>query len=418
MTNMLLTSYLPSLKSRSDYQKDNFSHFLKKVGFKYNVPSIHIAGTNGKGSTATYIARIYQEAGYKVGLFTSPYFYDVNEMIEINGESIKDEEIKKYVDDNKKLIEKFSLSEFELETFIAFNYFLDQKIDIAVIECGMGGELDATNIFTPILSIITSISLEHTEYLGRSIMEVAAHKAGIIKDSVPSLIGELDREAETTIANIANELESTLYRVATTFDIENVEEGISFSYQDYKNIILNSKAEYACYDASLAIEAISILKDQFDVKEIDIRNALKKCYMKNRFEVLGNSPIFIVDGAHNLEAISKLVEAASNCYQDKKIHVIFACFKDKNVSLMLPQISLLTDDVSVTTFDHPRARKEEDYFLFLEDYKFYDDHINLINEKIKEFPDDVFLVTGSLAFASLVRKEYLEGYYRYDKPLA
>ena len=418
MIKMLLSSYLPSLTERTDYQLDNFNHFLKKVGFKYNVPSIHIAGTNGKGSTATYIANIYQEAGYKVGLFTSPYFYDVNEMITINGDPIKDEDIKKYVDDNKKLIEKNHLSEFELETFIALSYFKDQKVDIAVIECGMGGALDATNVFIPVLSIITSISMEHTAYLGRSLMEIAASKAGIIKDSVPSLIGDLDKEAESTIASIAHDLESTLYRVGTTFDISKDGEGLVFSYQGYKNVYLNSKAQYECIDASIAIEAISILNEQFPVGEEAMRNALKNTHMKNRFEVLNNHPLFVIDGGHNLEAIHTLVDTCFKAFPNKHRHIIFSAFKDKNVALMLPEISILTNDVTLTTFDHPRARKEEDYFLFLEEYKYEEDHVKLIKEKIQQYPDDLILITGSLAFAALVRKEFEEGYYKYDEPLA
>ena len=416
---MLLTTYLPSLKNRTDYQIDNFRHFLKKSGFKYHIPSIHVAGTNGKGSTATYIARILQEAGYKVGLYTSPYFYDVNEMIEINGNRISDELIKKYIDNNKKLIEKNHLSEFEAETFIALSYFEDEKVDVAVIECGMGGELDATNVIdSTILSIITSISLEHTSFLGRSISEVAAHKAGIIKDSVPSLIGELDKDAENIVAKIANENDSDLFRVGTTYDIKVNEKGTSFSYQEYKDVELASYATYSCLDASIALEAIRILGGYFTIKEEEIRKALKETHIPNRFEIMGKEPLFIIDGGHNLEAIKSLVKTVSAYNHTKNIHIIFSCFKDKNLALMLPEISLLSNDVSLTTFDHPRARKEEDYFLFLEEYKYYEDHISLINEKIKEYPDDLFLITGSLAFAALVRKEYLEGYYKYEKPVA
>ena len=175
-------------KNNGRYEFDGFLSFLKNVSFSYNVPSIHITGSNGKGTTASFIANIYKEAGYKVGLYISPYLSSPTEMIMINGESINDETFDEYFDKNRKAFEKFDLSEFEMETYIAFSYFKDQKCDIAVIECGMGAEYDATNIFTPILSIITSISLEHTSYLGRSISEVALQKAGIIKREVPVII--------------------------------------------------------------------------------------------------------------------------------------------------------------------------------------------------------------------------------------
>lgn len=404
---MDITNYLPSLNSRDDYQRDNFEKFLKKVSFSYSIPSIHIAGSNGKGSTATYLAHIYQEAGYKVGLYTSPFFYEMNEMIEINGEKIKDEEVIKYIDEYKKEIEKYHLSSFELETFIALTYFKDKKIDIAIIECGMGGMVDATNIFTPVLSIITSVSLEHTMFLGSSIYEVATQKAGIIKEEIPCLIGELLEEAENSISNYAREMNSKLTRVGETFNIQYVEDGVTFNYQNLKDIYLPSFALFACYDASIAIEATSILQDKFPVSEDNIRNGLRKSKMMNRMEIIKEKPLIIIDGGHNPEAIEKLEQAISRKYGDKNIHIVFACFKDKNIASILPSLSLLTSDITLTTFDHVRARKEEDYFLFGEDYKFNPNYLEVINNLISTYPDDLILVTGSLAFAGVVRRALL-----------
>ena len=184
---MNVKEYLLSRK-RETYQRDEFDFFLKKTRFNYDVPSIHVAGSNGKGSTSTYLSYIYASEGYKVGLFTSPYDVSPTEMMKINNKPIDSYRLEKYLLDNKKDFEKYGLSEFEIETYIAFKYFLDEKCDIAIIECGMGGEYDATNIFTPLLSIITSISLEHTSSLGRTISEIALHKAGIIKRERPVLI--------------------------------------------------------------------------------------------------------------------------------------------------------------------------------------------------------------------------------------
>ena len=160
---------LVDVRDGTDYQRDNFDSFLKKNKFSFNLPAIHIAGTNGKGSTANYIASIYQSAGYKVGLFTSPELYELNEMIKVNGVDITDKEMEVVILDKKKEINKAELSTFEIITFVALTHFINQKCDICVIECGMGGEVDATNVFTPILSIITSVSLEHTSFLGKSI---------------------------------------------------------------------------------------------------------------------------------------------------------------------------------------------------------------------------------------------------------
>ena len=402
---MNIIDVLPYLKSRTDYQRDNFEKFLKKVSFSYNVPSVHIAGSNGKGSVATYIARIYKEAGYKVGLYTSPYFYSPNEMIEINGEYISDEDINLYIDKYKNEIEKYNISEFELETFIALSYFIDKKVDIAVIECGMGGLVDATNIFTPILSIITSVSLEHTAFLGSSIYEVATQKAGIIKTEVPCLIGELVEEAENSISTYARDIDSKVIKVGPTFDINYVDNGITFSYQHLKDIYLPSIASYSCYDASIAIEAIYILKDKYNVDDNAILKGLAGASLINRTEVISSNPIIIIDGGHNPEAINSLEKAISNKYINKDIHIVFACFKDKNISSMFPTLSLLTNDITLTTFDHPRAREEMDYFLFGEDYKFDPHYMDVINNLVSTYPDDVILITGSLAFASRVRKE-------------
>lgn len=401
---MDIVNYLPYLKKRTDYQRDNFEKFLKKVSFSYNIPSIHIAGSNGKGSVATYLARIYKEAGYKVGLYTSPYFYSMNEMIEINGEYIKDEEVKKYINEYKKEIEKYHLSEFELETFIALSYFKDQQVDIAIIECGMGGLIDATNIFTPILSIITTVSLEHTAYLGNSIYEVATQKAGIIKSEVPALIGELNTEAETSITTYAKDMDSKVYKVGPTFNIKHLDDGISFNYRYLEDVKLNSVATYACYDASIAIEAIYILKDKYNVSDDIIKLGLLKAYMPNRMEIVKSHPSVIIDGGHNPEAIDKLVKSISDKYIDKPIHIVFACFKDKNISSILPSLSLISNDITLTTFDHIRARNEEDYFLYLEEYKFDPDYKVVINNLLSLYPEDIILVTGSLAFASRVRR--------------
>jgi len=406
---MNILEELPFLKARTDYQRSNFDKFLSKISFSYNIPSIHITGTNGKGSTATYIASIYKEAGYKVGLFVSPYFNMMNEMISVNKENIHDEELTEIVDKYKKYFEKYDLSEFEVETFIAFTHFMEEKVDIAVIECGMGGALDATNIFTPILSIITSVSLEHTEYLGKSVAEIAYSKAGIIKQEVPVLIGELDKEAEATITSVADDTNSKIFKVATPFDIKHTKEGISFSYREIKDVLLDSNAKYAVKNAAIALEAIDILKTKFTVFEVDIKKALASVHMINRLEVLMEKPLVIIDGAHNVEAIHELVQSIFYINKNKAIHTVFASFRDKNIALMLPELALLSEDLSLTTFDHPRARKEEEYFLFSEEYKFYDDYLSLIKNKMKEYPDDLILITGSLAFVSRVRNDYNMG---------
>lgn len=391
-----------------DYQRDNFDSFLKKVSFSYKVPSIHIAGTNGKGSTANYIASIYRNAGYKVGLYTSPSLVEINEMITINGEAIDDASIAKYISDNKKLFEKFNLSSFEIETFIALNYFQDNKCDIAIIECGMGGEIDATNIFVPVLSIITSISLEHTSFLGRSVSEIALMKAGIIKDEIPVLTGDLQEDAMNVVADVAKSKGSKLNVVSLPGNIR-YNNGYDFDYTTYLNMHIPSQALYSVDDAVFAIDAITILKDKFPVSVENVKQGLASMNMPARMEIISQNPFVIIDGAHNPEAMEKLSKSLGNPCNNRPIHTIFACFRDKNLNSLLAQIGEVSADVTLTTFDHPRARTFEDYFLYAEEHEYVEDCISAIKNKMKEFPDDVILITGSLAFAGYIRSLFKNG---------
>ena len=393
-----------------DYQRENFDNFLSKINFHYDIPSIHITGTNGKGSTANYIASMYIANGYKVGLFTSPFFDEPNEMISINGEKICDDDFMAIYSQYKKEIEKYDLSAFEIQTLVALTYFQNNKCDIAVIECGMGGLIDATNVFTPILSIITSVSLEHTDYLGYSISEIAFQKAGIIKDEVPVLLGGLPEEAITVILKKAKECKSKMFYLGHYVNKEYLSDGFSFDYGEIKGLKIKSIADYSVNDACLALEAIYTLKDRFIYDEEKVKQGLASISIPCRLEIVNKQPRVIVDGAHNPEAIDALCKnTIHNVTEGKPIHVVFACFRDKNLGNMLSTLGAITDDLTITTFDHPRARKEEEYFLFLGDYKFEEDAKTLIRNKMNEFPDDVILVTGSLAFAALVRRWFRMG---------
>ena len=415
MTNEQLISFLKD-GNREDYQRDNFDSFLKKVGFDYSVPSIHIAGTNGKGSTANYISSIYRKEGYKVGLFTSPYLNDLNEMILINDKPISDDDLIKIFKDNEKLINKYQLSVFEIETFIAYTFFQKNNCDIAVIECGMGGEFDATNIFTPILSIITSVSLEHTNYLGKSICEIAANKAGIIKETVPVLLGNLVEEARNKISEIAIENESKIYSVNEIHGMEFTGDGYRFGYLNIDDLYIPSLAKYSISDAKLAIDAVKILDEQFKVSTDSIREGLKTCKIPLRLEKLCDNPCILVDGGHNPEAIFSLIDSLEAVVEDKKLNVVFCCFKDKNIERMLAGIGSIADSITLTTFDNPRAREEADYFLFLEEYKYEENCVKALTDYVEQEPDTITLVTGSFAFAAYMRKMFNEGKIVYEIP--
>lgn len=387
-----------------EYQRENFDSFLKKVGFSYKVPSIHIAGSNGKGSTANYLASIYRTQGYKVGLFTSPALEVVNEMINVNGQNISDDEMAKIIEDNHKLIDKFSLSPFEIQTFIALTYFENQKCDIAIIECGMGGEIDATNIFTPVASVITSISLEHTAFLGRSICEIAYQKAGIIKEGVPVITGILDEEAINTIVEVSRDNNCQLSVAVEPAKVVYENRGFNFAYGILDNLRINSAATYSLKDACIALEVVNKLGQLFPVNEQAIRDGLANTFMPVRMEILNENPLLIVDGSHNPEGVNNLVKSLHNVTQGREIHILFACFRDKNIERMLAYLGEYSKDITLTTFPHERARTEEEFFLYMEDYAFKENALDTLKELMATYPNDAILVTGSLAFAAYIKK--------------
>lgn len=393
------------------YQRENLDSFLESIRFSYKTPSIHIAGTNGKGSTANYIASIYAANGYKVGLFKSPFLFVPNEMISINGNNISDDDFMAIFNRYKKQFEKYDLSAFEIQTFVALTYFDEQKCDIAIIECGMGGEIDATNVFTPILSIITTISLEHTDYLGCSISEIAEQKGGIIKEEIPVLIGDdLTEDALTVIAKIAKDNNSRICYMSHYVNKQYSDSGYTFNYNEFYDTHIKSRADSSVTDACMALEAVSILKDRFAIDVQKAKEGIGEVYMECRMDVVKDNPIVIIDGAHNPEAMKKLCSTPLGLItKGKPIHVVFACFRDKNLGNMLSYLGAITDDLTITTFDNPRARTEEEYFLFAADYPFVENAEELIKSKMAEFPDDVILITGSLAFAAYAKKLFVEG---------
>lgn len=403
-----LNTYFESIE-RDDYQRDNFDSFLKKVSFNYTVPSIHIAGSNGKGSTATYLANIYKAHGYKVGLFTSPYLNKVNEMIQINGEMIADDVCMNYIKKNEKLINKYELSPFEIQVFIALSYFQNEKCDIAIIECGMGGEIDATNIFTPIVSVITSISLEHTAFLGRSLSEIAYSKAGIIKEEVPVITGILDEEAINTIVGVAKEKSAPVSVAVDPANVVYKDYGYNFAYMTYLNLRINSVATYSLKDACIALEVINKCLEMFPVSEEEIQEGLTNTFMPVRMEIVNQNPLVIIDGSHNPEGVQNMVKSLPSLAQLRDIHVLFACFKDKNIERMLAFLGEYSKDITLTTFPHKRARNMEDYFLYLDDLSFKEDAVSAYQELCTLYPEDVILVTGSLAFAAYMKNMIKKG---------
>ncbi len=392
-------------KDYPTYERDNYDLFLRDEKFAFNKKAIHITGTNGKGSVANYIKNIYYCAGQKVGMFMSPFLYSPLEMISVNNAEISISDYLNILNRYFDKFEKYNLSSFEIQTFIAFSYFLKENVDIAIVEVGMGGYLDATNCFIPSLSIITTVSLEHTSYLGRTVSEIAESKSGIIKENMPVLVGQLGEEALYPITLKAKQCHCSLF-VVDDYHNERLENNrYVFDYKPYKNIMLNTAAKYQLKNACLAIEAVKIMLPLIHVDEEAIKKGLAFPTLPARLEFF--PPNIIVDGAHNPEAMDALMESLLIIYPDKNIHTLFAAFKDKNIDLMLTALNRDTSSVVITTFEHKRARKEEDYFLYLADYSFDPDYMHAIDEMIQRYPEDIILITGSLAFSNLARQYLL-----------
>lgn len=384
------------------YERENYDKYLKHSKFSFNIPSIHITGTNGKGGTANYLYHIYLASGYKVGLFNSPYLNSVDEMVSINGKTISKDEYLAIFNEFKDEFESAGLSAFEMQTVLAFELFKRANLDLVIIEVGMGGFIDATNIITPVLSIITSVSLEHTVYLGYSTSEIAYNKAGIVKNRVPALIGAVDEDALYAIRDRARKTKSEIRVAPETYNEKLVDGHIIFDCKMLSNVRLNTPSLYQVKNANLALEAVNLIKNQFPVSEDALREGLMCKNLDCRFEWFNKQ--ILLDGGHNPEAIGELVNTVKMSIHSR-IHIVFACFRDKHFSQMLNMLDEISDDIAITTFDHPRAKTKDEYLLFLETYKFVDDYISEIKNLCEQYPDDIVLVSGGLYFAGLVKRE-------------
>ena len=384
------------------YSREEFDRFCKKEKLALSCPVIHITGSNGKGSTANFLAHIYQAAGYKVASFIKPAFLCVNECIRFNGEEIDDETLSSLFKENEKAFLKYGLSAFEATVAIAYRYFESKHPDIAIIEAGMGGDIDATNIvdLPTILSIITSVSLEHTAYLGTTVSQIAYAKAGIIKEETPVLVGKLDEAAKEPIQEYASDMDAPFFEVDEAH-FENLQNGeFHFDYRPYKDLLIPTASLYQIKNAALAIEATKILNASFPVTEEAVRKGLLMGMLPGRFERRGN---VIFDGAHNPEASQSLVDSLGRLSLEKPVHILFAAMRDKNIAVMLPMLNRDAASITLTTFPHFRARTEEDYFLYVEDYPFVEDPKAALDELLEKYPEDYILVTGSLAFVGFLR---------------
>jgi len=340
---------------------DNINTFLTRLGNPQNkIKTIHIAGSNGKGSTAAFTASILQEMKYKVGLYTSPHFSRFNERTKINGKEISDERIAKFIHDYEHDIDELKLTFFEATTALAFQHFHEEKVDYAVIETGLGGKLDATNLINPLSAIITSISLEHTEILGDTIEKIAEEKAGIIKDGINVFIGNLPEEAESIIEEKCSQKKCELYKLKDYIIEKNNSLELYTEELELDEWIMPLKGKYQKYNAALSALAVSksLDNDNFRVIENGIKNVIKNTGLQGRYEFFNFKPDIIFDSAHNPEGVTNfLTEFNRDKAKYSRATLLFGVMKDKAIKEMLMLLRDSFDEIMITDIDSERACK-------------------------------------------------------------
>ena len=328
-TTEWLFNQLPvyQLQGATAYKKDLTNTLLLASHLdnpERRVKAIHVAGTNGKGSTSSMLASILQEAGYKTGLYTSPHLKDFRERIKINGEDISEDFVVRFVNDNKAFFEANDLSFFEMTVGLAFDYFAQEGVDIAVIETGMGGRLDSTNIITPLLSVITNIGLDHTAFLGSTLEAIAGEKAGIIKPGVPVVVGEYNDDTKAVFEAKAQQCNAPLY----------------FASDDtFKDYPLALKGAYQRHNLKTVLQSVVILREHFTIDEEAIKaglvNVVINSGLRGRWEQIHQKPIAIADTAHNSHGLKPVLEQVMS-EEYSTLRFVLGVVNDKNLDEILP----------------------------------------------------------------------------------
>ena len=391
------------LKKREDLSRIKNCIELLKIQISY--PVIHIAGTNGKGSTASYLNRMLMLSGKKVGLFVSPFVICFNERIEINQEYISDEDILLYIDKLQKFQADYqrnyedTIPFFELTLLMALLYFQEQKIDILILECGIGGLLDATNAIEKKVCVITNIGYDHMAQLGNTLEDIAFHKLGITRPGVPCFT-TVDEELLLYFKDYAKQHDVPLYWL--TPEIKHIDirdRGTKFMFR--KDTFQTSlDGVYQAYNAALAIAVMQYLNPNQSVELL--KEAIKTTSWPGRFEYI--TPQIILDGAHNLPGIQALSHSLHLKYPHKKIKIVFTALKDKAIDSMLEALDSVVDSYYFTTIEDKRS-STLDTFHTKKKYVLYEDYreaIKKARENLKT--EEILVITGSLHFISQVRK--------------
>ena len=389
---------------------------------------VHVAGTNGKGTTCALISSVLRKAGYRTGLYTSPYVTDFRERFQINGEMIPDDDLVQMVSEIQPVVAQMDNdwanrgggpTEFEIDTAIMFKYFAEQQVDYAVIEVGLGGTYDSTNVIQPLVSVITGVAEDHLKYLGPTLQDVARNKAGIIKQDTPVVVADLPDDLLAVITEKAQRMNAPVYKVndqIKTTLLPNNGWGENFNYDfgenHLKNLHLEMMGDYQVSNATLAITAVELLaeSEHWNLQDADVKRALAQTRWPGRFERVNELPLIVLDGAHNIQAVKKIAKLLKDRFHDRQIHIITSILADKQPKEMLTELLKLSNvDVTVTQFNSPRPvidpQKIKEEFpevnVAAQWQQALVDTVQTMDE------NDVLLFTGSLYFISEVRHYFV-----------
>ena len=389
-------------------QLERIRWLLKQAGNpQTHFPTVHIVGTNGKGSTTSYLQNILTKSGYQVGTFTSPYITRFNERISINGTEIPDKDLISLVAKAQVLLDDLEEhtaferpTEFELVTLLMFLYFDLKQVDIAIIEAGIGGRLDSTNVLSPELVICTSIGFDHTETLGDSLLDIANHKAGVMRENTPILLGRVSTEVEHFFDQKSHDLQAPLAIIDREIQLLSKDDQtiqISYDHWESPNLKLPMLGQHQENNAGLAVTAAHLLAQTFPkITDKSTQEGIEETHWPGRSEWIGNN--IYLDGAHNPQGIASLKQVLKDNFANRRVHILFAGLRRKPLADLLEELK--DYDITVTSFDFFEALPLDDY---PQDFKRAADYRDWLAQAESANSDDLFVVTGSLYFISEVR---------------
>ena len=409
----------------SNYGLERTFRLLELLGNPQdNLKLIHVAGTNGKGSTTAMITKMLNGLGYKVGMYTSPFLEEFEERIQINGENIPKDVLAELVTYIKPYIDKVEEegyehpTEFEMITVLMLLYFEREKIDFGVVEVGLGGRLDSTNVIIPIVSVITSISFDHTNLLGNNLREIAGEKCGIIKRNIPTIVFPQQEEVMDVVIKKCEKENSKLYIVnfndAELLDIVKGDKPFQkVKIKGEKEYILELPllGEHQIYNLALAIKVMEVVEKQgfIHLNNKAIENSVREVMWKGRLEVLSNNPLIVIDGAHNIQGITTLKNNIQKYFNYKDVYLILGILADKDVEMMVKEITPLAKKVYAVTPHSIRAELAQDLrdeiIKYNENCKAYEDYEEAFNNALKDAKEnDLIIASGSLYMIGDMRK--------------